>query len=163
MRLRLVASAALLVVACSHSYRYVSATVDADGAVNILTSDGVTVRPPVATGQAGAADPAVSSDQRAVGWLALFPNTGTTYPIPLSLVVLSPSGSHEIKTGQMIDAWAFVDSSASVAFEAGPVHGDATSYELHDVSNGKLLETYDAKRDGPIEPAWVRSVEAAHK
>lgn len=132
--------------------------------MNVLTSDGVTVRPPTSKGQVGAADPAVSSDQRAVGWLALYPNTGgTTYPIPLGLVVLSSAGRREFGNGLMISDWAFVDSSATVAFDSGPVHGDPTSYELHAVSNGKLLGTYDPAKDGPVEPAWVRAVEAAHK
>lgn len=164
MRLRLLAIGLVLLAGCSHSYQYVSATVGTDGRLSILTSDGVTVQPPLAKGQVGFAGPVVSTDQRAVGWLALYPNDATTYPIPLELVVLSRGRRRELTSERMIGDWAFVDSSKTVAFASVPVHGDGpTTYELHDVATGSLLGTYDAAKDGPAEPAWVRTVEAAHQ
>ncbi|MGR8981636.1 MAG: hypothetical protein ACU84H_16310 [Gammaproteobacteria bacterium] len=66
---------------------YVSATVDQSGQLRILTGEGREIAPAPEEGQAGFQRAATSSDRRSVGWLALYPNCCTSYPIPLKLFV----------------------------------------------------------------------------
>jgi hypothetical protein len=54
----------------------------------ITTSDGGQFEAPALPDQVGFDSPEISPDGRYVGWLALFPNCCTSYPIPGKLVVL---------------------------------------------------------------------------
>jgi len=67
---------------------YGKAEVDPGGGqLRIVTTYGREIVPPKDREQAGFEKPAISGDRTAVGWLALYPNCWTSYPIPLKLVV----------------------------------------------------------------------------
>ncbi|HEV2181239.1 MAG TPA: hypothetical protein VGR59_13015, partial [Gemmatimonadaceae bacterium] len=75
---------AALILAASPSHTqptYRRADVDTAGRLHVTTAAGATFAPRMDSGQVGVADPAVSPDGRSVGWLALYRNCCTTYPI----------------------------------------------------------------------------------
>ena len=150
------------------TYRRVD--VDASGHLRLTTSAGVTISPPMDSDQVGVGQPAVSLNGRSVGWLALYPNCCTTYPIPLALVVRSAGRERRFHGSDLpISQWAFRDGGRRVALSQAPLHGIvSTHYELYDVASGRLLGAYDRAPDttaapasfgefiGPGVPAWVR-------
>src|SRR5262245_16461538 len=98
---------AIVVAVASPSFaadRYVRASIDEGGALRILTSDGRTVVPSKEPEQVGFDKVAISPDGSAVGWLALFPNCCTSYPIPLKLVGYS-AGKQRTFTGFGLPGW----------------------------------------------------------
>src|SRR5882672_2318993 len=108
---------------------YVRATVNESG-LRIMTSTGKTiVAKPITRRntfgkQVGFDRVAISPDGRVVGWVALFPNCCTSYPIPLALVLYS-NGKTRTMTGidLPIWRWCFEANSTQVAFEQETVHG----------------------------------------
>src|SRR5438093_751571 len=79
--------------------------------------------PRKAADQVALAQPATSQGGGAVGWLALYPNCCTSYPIPLKLMVLS-NGRVRTFTGNGLPVWrwAFQNDDTRVAFEQETVH-----------------------------------------
>lgn len=164
--------AALVVAAsaCRAQTTYRRAEVDPAGHLRLTTGAGVTISPPLDSDQVGVSDPAVSPDSRSAGWLALYPNCCTTYPIPLTLIVRSAGRERRFSgTGLPISRWAFLDEGRRVALSQAPLHGLVpTHYELYDIASGRLLGTYDQAPDtsrapSPLGdraaagvPAWVR-------
>lgn len=147
---------------------YRTAEVDSAGRLRVTTSAGATVAPRMDSDQVGVADPAVSPDGRRVGWLALYPNCCTSYPIPLALVVRSAGHERRFSGVNLpIARWAFLDRGRRVALSQAPLHGLVTThYALYDASSGRLLSEYDQAPDttarsdtlgtDPHVPAWVR-------
>jgi len=155
--------------------RYVRASVAKDGTLQIVTTAGRVVTPSpeperASIGkQVGFGDIQVAPDQRAVGWVALFPNCCTSYPIPLALVVYS-SGIKRTYTGNGLPIWKwrFIAGGTQVAFRQETVQGGLNvHYELRDVRNGELITQYnpalgaDNQRlpNQPV-PEWVASLDA---
>jgi hypothetical protein len=150
------------------TYRRVE--VDPAGHLRVTTAAGVTISPPLDSDQVGVADPAVSPDGRSVGWLALYPNCCTTYPIPLTLIVRSNGRERRFAgIGLPISQWAFLAGGRRVALSQAPLHGlVSTHYALYDIASGRLVGTYDQAPDtgsastpldgsaGADVPAWVR-------
>jgi hypothetical protein len=68
---------------------YVQATVDSAGQLHIKTHPGQDITPSKKPEQVGFDKPMVSPDKHQVGWLALYPNCCTSYPIPMTLVIYS--------------------------------------------------------------------------
>src|SRR5262249_21090826 len=69
-------------------------------------------------------DVVISPDRRTVGWLAMYSNCCTSYPIPLALVLYSDGKTREFTgTGLPIWRWAFQNEGKQVAFEQETVHG----------------------------------------
>src|ERR1041385_4743815 len=66
---------------------YVDVKIDAAGQLQITTSEKKTITPKKNRDQVGFEMPAVAPDHNSVGWLALYPNANTSYPIPLELVI----------------------------------------------------------------------------
>lgn len=155
------------------TYRRVE--VDPAGHLHVTTAAGATISPPLDSDQVGVADPAVSPDGRSVGWLALYPNCCTTYPVPLVLLVRSAARERRFAgIGLPISRWAFLDGGRRVALRQAPLHGLVpTHYELYDIASGRLVRTYDQAPDtstashplgGPAAahvPEWVRTAFAA--
>jgi hypothetical protein len=143
--------------------RYLSATVDGDGVLRIATADGHVIHPAPLKGQHGAEKPVIAPNHRAVGWLALFPNPdGTTYPIPLSLVIYSNGRTREISgDGLMIGEWRFEKGGRRVAFDRRSVHGDAALFELYDVVSGAKVSEYDPRNRASQAPNWVKALRQA--
>lgn len=155
----LVASGVTL--AAQATYRRVE--VDQQGQLRIITSEGREIVPRKDKDQVGFDKPSISIDRRVVGWLALYPNCCTSYPIPLKLVILV-NGRQRMFTGVGLAVWrwAFSEDGKRVAFEQETVHGGlGVHYELRDISTGRLVSKFDRDSERPGEPpAWVQALDA---
>ena len=145
---------------------YASAEVDAQGQLHIRTTGGNEITPAKDPTQVGFDKPAVSPDKHAVAWLALYPNSSSSHPVPLNLVMYSGgSVSRFAGHGMPIWKWCFLPGG-KIAFKQETVHGDSgVHYELHDVDGGVTVRVYDHKPsdedDAAKRPDWVKAVDAA--
>lgn len=144
---------------CLAQRRYRRAELDTAGRLRIVLSSDQVIRPKLDSGQVAFDRPAVSRDRRTVGWLALYPNCCTTYPIPLALVLMRSNGARTVINVDLpIWQWGFAADGRSVVLQQAPVHGDApVYYERRDVLTGRLLAT--ARADSSVHgalPGWVR-------
>jgi hypothetical protein len=112
--------------------------------------------------QVGLDQVAVSPDHSAVGWLALYPNCCTSYPIPLKLIVFSDGQLRAFSPNELpIWYWSFRRGAREVCYEQETVHGGlAVQYELREVATGRLLARFEPGRGGS-KPAWVEELEAS--
>jgi hypothetical protein len=135
---------------------YDTATVDPGGQLQIVTTDHRHIQPPKDPDQVGFDQAAISPDRRAVGWLALFPNCCTSYPIPLKLVVYRGGAVHAfVGTELPVWKWQFDSRSTKVVFYQETVHGGlGRHYELRDIATGGLIAQYDPSDSRP-QPPWV--------
>jgi hypothetical protein len=148
--------------ACTSKETYQQASIDAAGQLRAVTSRGRVLTVPQDSGQTGVEQVAVSPDRHTVGWIALYPNCCTTYPIPLKLVLLRPDSHRTVIGGGLpIWQWAFTSNSRQVVLRESPVHGESTvHYELRDAASGSLVTQADAGiADAP--PDWARRVAGA--
>ncbi|MDP9324766.1 MAG: hypothetical protein M3P13_14105 [Acidobacteriota bacterium] len=147
-------------VAGQETYR--RADIDQDGQLHIVLAGGREITPLKDKDQVGFEKAAVSPDGRAVGWLALYPNCCTSYPIPLKMVIYM-NGRHRELTGDGLPVWRwmFRDGGKRVAFEQETVHGGlGVHYELHDVATGRLVSAFSPDPENPGQPpAWVRALD----
>ena len=139
--------------------RYETAMVDASGQLYTRTTDGRQICLPKDPDQVGFDKAAISPDRLAVGWLALFPNCCTSYPIPLKLVVYVSGRVHTfVGTGLPVWTWRFDSTSQQVVFFQETVHGGIGGhYELRDIATERLVAQYEPSDSGP-PPPWVRPV-----
>jgi hypothetical protein len=147
------------IAGASGAQTYTRADIDSAGRVHIITSTGREIRPPRDSGQVAADRVAISPDGDAVGWLALYPNCCTSYPVPLKLIILRAGKRRTIKgNGLPVWEWKFSEDSRYVAIRQAPVHGDAPQhYELRDIRSGRLVDTFDgASKRSSSPPPWVR-------
>jgi hypothetical protein len=164
-----------IVLACSPvraADRYVEATVDQQGQLRIRVDGGHEIRPKLSNGQVGFDTPAISPDRRSVGWLGLFPNCCTSYPIPLTLSVMTEGRTRVfVKIGSQppIFFWCFEADGKQIAFHQETVHGElGVHYELRDVANGRLAAEWNPEYDrnnrlipNQVGPTWVLELDAA--
>jgi hypothetical protein len=124
--------------------------------LRIVLSNHRVIEPAKDSDQVGFAQVAVSADHRVVGWVSLDTNCCTSYPIPLALVLLSATGHRTvIQNALPIWDWSFEPGGQNVVIRQAPVHGDApNTYELHDISTGRLLAS--AFPDSAPLPSWTR-------
>jgi len=153
--------------------RYADVTINADGSVTVGTEDGRHLTPPRLAPYAqdgknvGAEQAAVSPDHQSVGWLALFENCCTSYPLPLTLVILHNGRSHAFEGIAPIWFWSFQNGGERVATrEEAPHGGERIHYDLWDVASGKRVADFTPEYDEdgqtrPNEPAWVKALDAA--
>jgi hypothetical protein len=148
---------------------YVSAVVDDQGVLRILTKGGREIVPMKEPEQVGFSKPQISEDGRVVGWLAEFPNCCTSYPIPLKLVIYSNDRRHTLTgIGLAVSRWAFQAGGKRVAFEQETVHGGlGVHYELRDVATGRLIAEYGPKMGADNQalpdqhvPKWVQQLDS---
>jgi hypothetical protein len=154
---------------CVAADRYVRAVVDQAGVLRIETSAGRAIVPAKESGQVGVDKVAISPDGRAVGWVALFPNCCTSYPIPLKLVVYS-DGKRRAFTGIGLPVWRwhFTAVGRQIAFEQETVHGGlGVHYELRDVASGRSIAEWEptiGPDNQPLEnqqmPTWASDLDA---
>ena len=153
-----------LLGACSSHETFQNANLDASGELRAVTSTGRVLQVPQLSAQAGVEQIALSPNRQALGWLSLYPNAGTSYPIPLALTVLRPdAGKTTIKADLPIWQWAFASNDKQVVLREAPVDGSApTHYELRDARTGALVAAADVDANPASKPpAWARSVAAA--
>ncbi|MGJ0486648.1 MAG: hypothetical protein ACR65R_19245 [Methylomicrobium sp.] len=150
---------------------YVSIELPEESRLLILTEDGAVRLAPLDTGheetdkdQVGFANPKISEDKTMVGWLSLYPNCCTSYPIPLE-VVLQQNGKVIAKfrgNGLPIWQWGFRGASRQIALRQSPTHGpNPDHYELRDIQTGKLLSEFDPEEQGALQgaPEWALGLE----
>jgi hypothetical protein len=159
LSLTIIALALLLVAAplCGQAPEtYETAIVDANGHLHIVTSDRRQIQPPQDPNQVGFDKAAISPDRLAVGWLALFPNCCTSYPIPLKLVVYTNGRVHTfVGAGLPVWKWRFDSASKLVAFYQETVHGGIGGhYEVREIATGRLVAQYEP-HDSGSPPPWV--------
>jgi hypothetical protein len=158
------------------SDRYQSVTINADGSVTVATEDGRHITPqPLAPvsgyiKNVGAEQAAVAPDHQSVGWLALFENGGTSYPLPLRLVIFY-NGRLRALEGKAYDSiwfWRFQNGGKRVAAREELPHSGFLHYDVWDVASGKRVADYTPKYDQyggtiarPNEPEWVKALDAA--
>lgn len=149
---------------------YVAAKLADDGTHLVITvDDGSQFSAPMFGEQVGFQDPRITSNGKYVGWLALYPNCCTSYPIPLGLVVLDSSRGLHTFDGIKIAVfkWCFLPHSSSVAYMQTVVHGsNFEHFELRSIASGNLLAEYEYPDEEPDNtaarrsaPSWVRCVE----
>lgn len=154
-------SVTALLGACSSHDTFQQANLDASGQVRAVTSRGRVLQIPQDSGQAGVEQITMSSNKQAVGWLALYPTGGTTYPIPLSLTVLRPDARRTTIKGDLpIWQWAFTSNDRQVVLREAPLHGQMpTRYELRNARTGALVASIDVDADAARTlPSWARLV-----
>jgi len=139
---------------------YVVTVIDPSGQLHITTKHKREIVPKKEPDQTSFDNAQISPDGHAVGWLALYPNCCTSYPIALKLVVLL-NGEQRSYTGNglLIARWCFWAGGKQVAFEQETVHGGmGVHYELRDIETGKLADKYDPDTDAESvtkPPRWV--------
>ena len=154
-----------LVPAAVAAETYVQAAVDPSGQLHILTKRHREIVPKKQPGQVGFEKAEISPDGRAVGWLTLYPNCCTSYPIPLKLAIYAGGKLHSFTgSGLPIWRWCFQAGGKQVAFEQETVHGGiGVHYELRDITSGQLVAKYDPDPDSEATtkpPRWVAEVDA---
>ena len=165
-RLLVAALLALLpLVALADQFREVHLSEDRTRLV-ITKSDGHQFEAPRYAEQVEFEEPRISPDGNHVGWLAVYPNCCTSYPIPLGVVVLDRERRlHSFGTELAVFAWCFVPNSTSVAYRQAVLHGsDHRHFERRNIPDGRLLNVYDSPH-GEIKdirgrknlPSWVRA------
>jgi hypothetical protein len=141
---------------------YRRADIDSTGQVRIVLSSNRVIRPSRDSGQVGFEQVAMSADHRIVGWVGIYPNCCTSYPIPLRLVLLRAGGGRTVINNDLpIWQWAYSADGRSVAIRQAPVHFAAmTSYERRDIRTGRLLATAQSDSTKPPSalPVWARDV-----
>ena len=140
----------LATAACATAGTFRDAKLSADRASLVVTdASGRSVELPKVADQVGFQNPLISPDGHYVGWLALQPNCCTSYPVPLTLVVLGQDGSHrEFRGPQALFGWCFVPKSKSVAYRQETLHGPTDkTFELRRISDGHLLSSYTQSED----------------
>jgi len=161
----------LLTVAspCAAADTYVRTSVDERGQLRIFTSDAEAIVLQKEPEQVGFDNVVISEDGRSVGWLALYPNCCTSYPIPLKLMIYSGGNLREFTgVGLPVWRWHFTAGGKQVAFEQETVHGGlGIHYELREVATGRLIAEYGPtigpdNRPLAIQnvPKWVEELDA---
>src|SRR5829696_4909953 len=122
---------------------YRRADIDSSGELRIVLSTNRVIRPSKDSNQVAFDQVTMSADHRIVGWVALYPNCCTSYPIPLRLVLLRADGGRTVIGNDLpIWQWAFAADGRSVAIRQAPVHGAAPMYyERRDIRTGRVIAT----------------------
>lgn len=140
--------------------RFRQADLDSTGQLRVVLSTNRILRLPRDSSQVAFGHVALSRDGRTVGWVALYPNCCTSYPIPLELVLLGADGHRTvISNGSPIWQWTFSANGRNAVIRQAPVHGDAPEhYELHEIATGRLIATAERDRSRPgVLPEWARA------
>lgn len=154
-----------LVSAAAATDIYVETVIDPSGQLRITTKRKREIVPKKEPEQTAFYDAQIAPDGRAVGWLALYSNWSTPYPVALKLVVQAGESKRAFAgNGLPISRWCFWAGGKQVAFEQETVHGGmGVHYELRDVETGELADKYDpdANPDSVTKPPkWVVVLDA---
>jgi hypothetical protein len=170
----------LLVVLCASASgeqnRFTQALLDQDGmSLRLQRAGGTQSAAPKLEGQSAFGEPAVASNGRYVGWLALFSNEGASYDQPLYLVVMDTSNRVQRFRSDfgMVFGWCFSPKGTEVVFQSMFPHGPTpVEFKMHRISDGKLLRRLklpedDSFYDGELKwhqplPSWTKCVVPNH-
>jgi hypothetical protein len=155
----------LLAAPLAQAGPFVGVTLSANGdALTIDNGQAPFPAPKTEEEQRGYAQPQVSGDGRLVGWVALETACCTSYPLPITLVLLREDRSLvRFEEGLPIWAWKF-EKGGTIAFRQRTTHGTSTiTYKLIRIRDRKLIGQYecfseDASSESPRVPNWVWSI-----
>lgn len=165
----------LCVSAFGQQNRFVRASLERDGGLlQLQRADGSQSTAPKLEEQDSFEKPAIASNQRYVGWLALFPNQGASYSQPLYLVVMDTSNRlQRFKSdfGMVFD-WCFSPRGTEVVFRSEFPHGATpVEFEMHRISDGKLLRRFEVPESASLHdeeptrhqpfPSWAKCAAAS--
>lgn len=153
----------LAVDARDHGEHYDQATIAADGRLHLRLSTGTDRWPTRLAKQAAFGAAEITRDGSGAGWLALYPNCCTSYPVALSWVFYRDGKVRRVLTGNGLafSRWHFQADDRQVAFEQETVHGHrGVHYELRDIASGRLLAHYEGDPAADA-PTWVRDLTPA--
>ena len=140
------------------------AYVDRSGTLHIVEHGGTDQTIAKDKDQVGTSMVKIAQDRKTVGWTAEYPNIGTSYPIPLVLVIYQNGRiRHRLADGLMIYDWRFWAHGRQVAFCTGTTHGLTTGHcELHDARTGRIVAKVDLPVDEePLDsknPPWAQGL-----
>lgn len=166
MNRALVALALCLAANAAQAENYTEVNLSPDGAqLTITAQSGKAFQAPVLPDQVGFQSPRISPDGKNVGWLALYPNCCTSYPIPMTLVVLDAARRiHQFEGIKLATfRWCFMPDSASVVYMQTQVHGtNYQHFEKRAIADGRLEAEYEFPDDAAenaeaqkLAPAWA--------
>ena len=140
-------------------HRVKRAYVDSTGSVHLVERGGSDKTIPKEKDQVGSDSIKIADDKKTVGWMILYENCCTSYPIPLVLVIYRDGRVQlRLKPGQMIYGWRFWAGGKQAAFCSGTVHGDSGGHcELRDAKNGRKVRVINGHLD-PHSPEWARGL-----
>lgn len=130
-------------------------------------ADGSQTAAPMLEDQDAFEAPAVASDRRHAGWLALFPNQGASYSQPLYLVVMDTSNHLQRFRSDfgMVFKWCFTPGGKEVVFQSAFPHGPTSvEFEMRRISDGRLLRRFELPENGLLDdsntphkpvPSWA--------
>lgn len=117
-----------------------------------IYADGKTKQQPKESGQVGCDHVVIADDRQTAGWSVLIDSCCTSYPIPLSVVVINHGRKRVFWPEQTVWEWTFVSGGRKLALLSGPVHGGAANAILYDVRSGRRLTTWNG---GGHPPTWA--------
>jgi hypothetical protein len=165
---------ALLVVLCAtasgQQNRFTNVILDRDGeSLRLQRANGTQSAAPKLEGQSEFGEPAVASNGRYVGWLALFSDKGASYSQPLYVVVLDTSNRLQRFRSDfgMVFSWCFSPKGTEVVFKSMFPHGPTpVEFKMYRLSDGKQLRRLtlpedDSTYDGELKshhplPSWTK-------
>jgi hypothetical protein len=112
-------------------------------------------------GQAGIDEVKVLEDKEMAGWFVLYQDPDGGSPFAGKLVVWRDGRIiRGFLAEQTFWSWTFEHNGEQVAFHAGPNHGETNSHcELHDVTTGRKLATWDGDLESSDKPAWTQGLD----
>lgn len=136
---------------------YQRVEVDSTGVLRIVLANNSVITREKERSQVGFEQVAVSSNHQVVGWVALYPNCCTSYPVPNKLILLQATGERtDIAPDLPIWKWGFAPGGKHVVLRLAPVHGVApTTYELREMKSGRVVKTIEAQLTRGL-PEWTR-------
>lgn len=137
---------------------YILASIDTSGQLHIKTSNSRNIFIKKDSAQVGFDDIVISDDGQNIGWLALYNNVATSYPIPLELKVYASGKIHTFTgIGLPIWLWEFTADDKQVAFEQETVHGGwGVHYELRVIATEQLIEMFEPEYGPDNQPLKVQ-------
>jgi hypothetical protein len=138
----------------------VKSAISLDKKAHITLVDGRKFDVALEPDQIGIEDIKVAPNSNTVGWLVLYPNPDGSHfdSLPGELVIWRGGKvRRRFDTDQVFYSWTFFRAGTQVTYHTGPTHGESTSHcELHNVSDGKLVEMWNGDLDGSAQqPDWV--------
>jgi hypothetical protein len=155
--------------------RFVHASLERNGGRLLLQrADGSQSAAPKLEGQDSFGEPAIASNRRYAGWLAIDSNHGASSSQPLYLVVMDGSNRlHRFRSDfGMVFGWCFSRRGTEVVFRSEFPHGPSpVEYQMRRISDGKLLRRFkvgessmpdgeEATRPQP-RPSWAKCAAAS--
>jgi uncharacterized protein GlcG (DUF336 family) len=135
----------------------------------LVRADGSRSSAPKLEDQDSFVAPAVASNHQYAGWLAMFPDRGASYSLPLYLVVTDTRSRVKRFSGGfgMVFSWCFAGGGQAVVYKSMFPHGvTPVGFEMRRISDGRLLRRIllEPIRGGMDEdetlakrvPSWAR-------